>query len=439
MLDRFATALVLSLAATVCAAAEAPPDCHVGLYRLADGRALDVGASDPGTLRWRLPDGTTGVFALAGPQAGASKLGWTDRLDGRRVEAGDCAGGELTFDGQAAHRVALQARETRFTSDGTELAGRLVMPPGDGPVPVVVLLQGAEHSSARAFDSLQRRLPGEGIGAFVFDKRGTGESGGTYTQDFEQLARDAVAALAQARRLGGKRVGRIGFQGPSQGGWVAPIAATHAPVDFVIVCFGLAVSVLEEDRESVALDIANKGWPPAVMAKAMVLVDAVDALALHPSPATFERFADVRDKVRSEPWFKDVHGDFAWALLGLDRKQADDAAKTFDWHTPFLYDPLETIDRVAAPQLWIQARDDLEAPYAETARRLALLRMAGRPIASAAYPHAEHGILEYETAPDGTRTDTRQPDGYLALMVDFARGAPPRKSYGTAEIAWPSQ
>jgi len=437
MRHRLAATLVSAACATGACAADAPPDCHVGLYRLADARALDIAVSEPGTLRWRLPDGTTGAFALAGPQAGASRLGWTDRLDGHRVELGDCARGEVAFDGQAARRVPLQVRETRFTSDGTELAGRLVMPPGDGPVPVVVLLQGGEHGSARASDSLQRRLPGEGVGAFVFDKRGTGESGGVYTQDFEQLARDAVAALAQARRLGGRRVGRIGFQGPSQGGWVAPIAATRAPVDFVIVCFGLAVSVIEEDRESVALDIADKGWPPAVMAQAMTLVDAADALALHPTPATFERFAAVRDKVRGEPWFKDVHGDFAWALLGLDRKQAADVAKTFDWHTPFLYDPLETIDRVTAPQLWIQARDDREAPYAETARRLALLRLAGRPIASAVYPRTEHGIYEYEPAPDGARVDTRQPDGYLALMVDFARGAPPRKAYGSAEIAWP--
>ena len=436
---RLVATLALCAVPLAAAAATPPVDCHVGLYRFADGGSVDIGTSSDDTLRWRRPDGTSGAFAIAGAQAGVSRLGWTSRPDGRHVTLADCARDEIAFDGMPARRVALRTTETRFTSDGTTLAGRLVMPPGDAPVPVVVLLQGAEHDSARLFDSMQRRFPGEGIGAFVFDKRGTGESGGRYTQDFDQLARDAVAALAEARRLGGTRVARIGYMGPSQGGWVAPIAANAAPVDFVIVSFGLAVSVLEEDRSSVAMDIDAKGWPAPVMARAMALVDAADAVALHPSMATFDRFAAIRDKDRAEPWFKDVHGDFAFAILPLERDQLAGLAEKFDFHTPFLYDPLATIDRVAAPQLWIQGRDDLEAPYAETARRLAQLRLAGRPVATALYPHAEHGIYEYETAADGTRTSLRQPDGYLALMADFARGATPRAAYGDAQVDWPQR
>ena len=437
-MQRFAAAFALSAFALAAGAAAPPVDCHVGLYKLADGSTVDIGQSFEGKLRWRRPDGTSGAFAIAGPQAGVSTLGWTARPDGRHVTLADCARSAISFDGMPGQRIELRTTETRFTSDGTQLVGRLVMPPGDAPVPVVVLLQGAESDSARSFDSLQRRLPGEGVGAFVYDKRGTGDSGGKYTQDFDQLARDAVAAMAEARRLGGARVARIGYQGPSEGGWVAPIAANLAPVDFVIVAFGLAVSVLEEDRSSVAMDIAAKGWPQPVMDRAMALVDAADAVALHPTMATFERFAAIRDKARTEPWFKDVHGDFAFMILPLERDHLDGVAEKFDFHTPFLYDPLETIDRVKAPQLWIQGHDDLSAPYAETARRLAQLRLGGRPIATALYPHAEHGIYEYETAADGTRTSLRQPEGYLALMADFARGTPPRASYGDAVLAWPA-
>lgn len=90
-------------------------------------------------------------------------------------------------------------------------------------MPIVVLLHGAEADSAVRFNSLQRRFPAAGIGAFVYDKRGTGSSTGEYTQDFQILARDAVAAMREARRLAGDRAARIGYQGPSQGGWVAPL------------------------------------------------------------------------------------------------------------------------------------------------------------------------------------------------------------------------
>lgn len=147
---------------------------------------------------------------------------------------------------------------------GPRLLGRLVMPKGEGRVPLVVLVHGSEHDSARDFYSLQRQLPSEGIGVFVYDKRGTGGSGGLYTQDYLMLADDVIAAMHEAKRLAGARVGRIGYQGGSQGGWVAPLAATIEPVDFVIVGFGLAVSPLEEDRESIALDMTRGGDGAAI-------------------------------------------------------------------------------------------------------------------------------------------------------------------------------
>ncbi len=435
---RAAAACGWSLLAVPAARAAAPdpaPSCHVGLYAMTDGSTLDIAASSEGQLRWRRPDGTSGAFALAGARAGASRLGWTTRPDGHVVKAPDCD--TIAFDGAAGRRVPLVVRDVRFQSDGVELVGRLVLPPGAGRVPVVVLLHGSEHDSALDFDSLQRRLPSQGVGTFVYDKRGTGVSGGQYTQDFEQLARDAVVALAAARRLGGDRVGRIGFEGPSQGGWVAPIAATHADVDFVIVAFGLAVSVFEEDREAVAKNMADHHHSAADTAKAMALVDAADALALHPTLDVYDRFAAVRDPWRNEPWYKDVRGDFTWAILPARREEVLALGKQMDWHTPFLFDPLETIARVKPPQLWVLGEDDIDAPSAETARRLAQLRLAGHPIATALWPHTEHGIFEYETSADGERTSLRQPEGYLALLVDFASGAPLKPGYGAAALSRP--
>ena len=161
----------------------------------------------------------------------------------------------------------------------------------------------------------------------------------------------------------------------------------------------------------------------------MALVDAADALALAPTLAVYDRFAAVRDPLRGEPWFKDVRGDFTWAILPVKRDEVLAFARQMDWHTPFLYDPLPTIASVKAPQLWVLAEDDLDAPSAETARRLAQLRLAGRPITTALWPHTEHGIFEYETGPNDERTSLRQPEGYLALLADFARGVPLKAAY----------
>jgi pimeloyl-ACP methyl ester carboxylesterase len=64
---------------------------------------------------------------------------------------------------------------------------------------LIVLIHGSEDDSAIRFHQLQRLLPAEGVGVFVYDKRGTGFSGGTYTQDFDLLAGDAVVAMRYAQ------------------------------------------------------------------------------------------------------------------------------------------------------------------------------------------------------------------------------------------------
>jgi hypothetical protein len=37
------------------------------------------------------------------------------------------------------------------------------------------------------------------------------------------------------------------------------------------------------------------------------------------------------------------------------------------------------------------------------------------------FPHADHGIYEYETDADGKRTSTRNSNGYYTMMRDFIR------------------
>jgi hypothetical protein len=115
-------------------------------------------------------------------------------------------------------RIEFDVRNTTFMSDGVKLVGRLVLPKGSGKIPVVVLVHGAEHDSALDTYALQRLLPARGIGAFVFDKRGTGVSGGTYTQDFNVLAGDAIAAMKEAKRLAGACGGASAIKAAAKAG-----------------------------------------------------------------------------------------------------------------------------------------------------------------------------------------------------------------------------
>ena len=437
-LARYGFALCVLFAAPSMARAGDTPDCHIGSYRLADGNVVDIAPSDGDTLRWRQFDGATGRLHQGADGSWKSTHGWTDRADGIVVSFSDCHTGQIAFGDVSGQRIALEVTETIFKSHDTALAGRLVMPPGKKRVPIVILIHGSEDDSALTYQYLQRLLPAEGVGVFVYDKRGTGKSGGHYTQDYSLLADDAVAALRKARQLAGPRVSRIGYQGGSQAGWVAPIAANRASVDFVIVCFGLAVNVIDEDQEAVELQMREKGYPPEVIAKALEVASAAEAVFEDDFKGDFAKLDDMRAKYGSAPWYKDVHGDYAFFVL----QHSDDAelralAPQFDWHTPFHYDPMPALRADKVPQLWILGGEDYEAPSAETSRRVKSLMGDGLPFALAYYPSAEHGITLFETAADGSRVSTRYAPGYFRMIRDFARDGRLRGSYGDAELTAP--
>lgn len=433
---RWVTGFILAATFAVPAAA-AEEDCRVGAYRLQDGGVIDIATSTEGALRWRNLDGTSGKLVKNG-DGWINSTGWTDRPDGLQVRFGDCASGTMQFGDRVAQRISLVTHDTDFTSRGTNLVGRLVLPPGNGPVPIVVLLHGSEPDSARATNSLQRMLPAAGIGAFVYDKRGTGASGDKYTQVFSLLADDAVAALAEARRMAGPRGTRFGFQGPSQGGWIAPLAATRTDVDFLIVSFGLAVSVADEDREAIAFQMGLKGYGADVIAKAQEIGAAATRIFESGMADGIDELDAVRARYRGEPWYKDVYGNYTHIILGMTAEEIRTKGQAYNFGTPVRYDPMPTLRGVTVPQLWALGGQDIDAPVGETARRVGGLIRDGKPITLAVFPKAEHGMTEFDAAPDGSRISTRYTAGYFQLLVDYAKGGKLAETYGDAEITHPS-
>jgi hypothetical protein len=49
----------------------------------------------------------------------------------------------MVFDKMPAHRIAFDTVDTTFYGKGVKLAGRLVLPKGQGAVPIVVLVHGS--------------------------------------------------------------------------------------------------------------------------------------------------------------------------------------------------------------------------------------------------------------------------------------------------------
>jgi hypothetical protein len=329
--------------------------------------------------------------------------------------------------------LALTTTDTRFTSVETELAGRLIEPVGGGERPLVVMVHGSERTSA--LNSVYAySLAAQGITVFVYDKRGTGSSAGEYTQNFELLAADAAAALAHAKTMTVGRVSRAGYFGGSQGGWVAPLAATRSAADFVAIGFGLVATPIEEDREQMVSEARELGLD----APAFELIDRLSAatsrLVLSGFSQGYDELAKVRGELAQRPWSKRIHGEYSGDILRLSddelrrlgRARFDNVELIWD------YDAIAALKRVKVPVLWVLAGEDREAPIQTTRSALLQLKKAGQPIDIYLFPDTDHGMMEFVSNPDGSRTIMRITDGYLRLLGDWIKDRVAGK-YGRAQ------
>ena len=329
-------------------------------------------------------------------------------------------GGELRWPRQPARETP-----TTFDSAGTRLAGQLIEPaePADPERPLVVLVHGSEKTSAIG-SIYAYMLAAQGVSVFVFEKRGTGSSEGEYTQNFELLADDAAAALAQARRLAAGRFGRAGFFGGSQGGWVAPLAATRSQAEFVAVGFGLVVSPIEEDREQLLDEARTLKLGKAAEAQLDRLSRATSVLVRSHFATGYSELARTRAAIGSAPWAEKIEGEYSGDMLRMSdadlrrigRARFDNLELIWD------YDAVGALRRLHVPLLWVLAGEDREAPIAQTRKALTSRANAGLPLDAYLFPDTDHGIVEFRTNQDGSRTPTRIADGYLKLLADWIKG-----------------
>ncbi len=362
--------------------------------------------------------------------------------DGRFGTTGDgkvaCAGDVVTVGGKPWSRIALKETRVQFRSGDALLAGILIEPPhgSDGTKPpLVVTVHGSENTAWIHRQRGPYMLAAQGIAVFAFDKRGTGGSQGTYNQNFHKLATDVVAAAATAKRLAKGRFGRFGLFGGSQGGWVAPRAANEAGAQFVAVGFGLLVDPLDEDASQVATELREAGYDAAVLQKARQVTDATGAVMTAHFRDGYAGLAEVKTRYGKEPWFAAIKGEFSGDVLRTPETElrATGAARFDNLDIDWRYDAVGELRKVTAPQLWVIAGADREAPPAETIARLKGLRASGKPIRIVRFPDTDHGIVEFTQAADGSRTVTRTADGYWRLLADWIKGVW-RPPYGRAEL-----
>jgi dipeptidyl aminopeptidase/acylaminoacyl peptidase len=208
------------------------------------------------------------------------------------------------------------------------------------------------------YDHLRSELPAHGNAVLIFDRRGSGASEGDFeTADFEDLADDVIAGVEYLQSRPDIDRSKIGLHGTSQGGWIAPIAATRKPdIAFIIVVSASGVSPAEQMNYGVAFHLKQAGFEGPVVEEAIRLRNLVNEyfrghVSREEAVAELSRF-------EHEPWYE-LGYFYPSSDLPVDLTQSK-------WYYEMDYEPLSIWNRVTQPALFLFAGVDEWVPIEQS-------------------------------------------------------------------------
>ncbi len=234
-----------------------------------------------------------------------------------------------------------------FTNGNVRLSYRLDLPERSGPVGAVVFGHGSGQQTKDTCRFLADGFLSRGMATLCFDKRGVGQSTGTFVfvgaRDsipvFDDLASDMAAGVAFLRTRAEIDPKRIGLAGVSQAGWIIPLAAQKSQPAFMVLMVGPTVSVGIEGFYSRIVEDTN---------------------------------APVEDGYRQLSSFNGFHG----------------------------FDPKPVLESLSVPGLWLLGGEDRSIPTPATVEILDQLIASGQPYSRVVYPGFGHNLFGAPYWPD---------------------------------------
>ncbi len=225
------------------------------------------------------------------------------------------------------------------------LAAELDLPPGDGPHPAMVMVQGSGKVTRDNFAGSARHYTSLGVAVLRYDKRGVGQSSGKYRGVdagnsigvFDILADDVVATVEYLKNHPKIDPARIGLIGPSQAGWILPLAASRSTdIAFMINVSGAVSTVGVSDHYD---EIAERN---------------------------------------------------------LTEEEIAEALRTFDGTQGF--DPVPYLESLTIPGLWVYGGQDKSNPTANDMAILERIKMEkGKDYTICLFPNGDHALIDVRT------------------------------------------
>ena len=324
-------------------------DDYVGSYEIGSGRYLAIGLNwgggltylDTGTGRFgTLTDSTDGRYAdnsgssirfVQGPSGMITEVRWHE--DG--------------YPEQVANALGLKRENLTIPNGDGVLAGTLILPPGIGPHPAIIHSGGASWIVREQVMNEALVYASHGIAAFIYDKRGWGESTGDKTVPFETSAGDIVAISDYLRQnrtdLNPKQIGISTY---SQSGWYGTLAAsTSDDIAFLILNVPSATTVYRQEFQRVEHELRADGFSPEQIGEALSLMNLMSQFSR--TGEGWDEYIALREVASEQPWFRYLFAP----------KTAD--PENWRWgRMNWEYNPLPALTKIAAPVLVLLGEHD---------------------------------------------------------------------------------
>ncbi len=324
--------------------------------------------------------------------------------------------------GAFATRSNIRQEEVTFKNGDVTLAGTLLLPaaPPSSKVkrPALVFVHGSGAQSREMYWGLGYLYAARGFAVLAYDKRGVGKSTGNWREaTFQDLADDAIAGAKFLQARTDIAANQIGFWGQSQGGWIAPLAASRLPeAAFAVALSGGGLSPADTELFDTEFELIKAGYTADEVKEALAWQRLKNEIIGSPSANDkWDEYSKARAIAKDKKWFRqrgiDVYGPETrdhpfWTQMRLS----------------YVYDPAPTLRASKAPLLAIFGELDSPEGVKATVRAIKqIMDEAGRKDYTVkVYPNGSHNLME--VPPDNPNEYVRLkrfPPGFFESMVDW--------------------
>lgn len=380
---------------------------------------------DSSKVHCELPAGP-GLAIFDGSVAG-------DSIKGTFTQAGTAGifhlgrGGPATTKEETEELVPYERKEVVFYNDSIKFAGTLTLPPTKGPHPAVVMITGSgpqnrdeELFGFKPFKIIADHFTRMGIAVLRYDDRGVGGSGGSTMQSTTaDFANDALAAIHFLQSRSDINPKQIGLCGHSEGGIVAPLAASQSrDVAFIICIAGTGVDgktlLLAQEEAIMRADSASEEKiQKALKSNKRIFELIVSGNNLDEVRKEFRASVIEQMNSMTEAQRKAVTNEEEFIRTGVEARVA---SLQSPWFKFFLtYDPALALKKVKCPILALFGELDTQVPAELNKKAMeSVLKKGGtKDYTFKVIPRADHLFLSAKTG---------SPSEYASLKKEFAPG-----------------